>query len=150
MAKQPFENQPSALDELSHLELRLMHEGASNSILFAKNIQWLSVGISLLIFVAIVAISQFSLAYESIKGLLAMATILLTCGTVFMLFMYQLWQFNEIGRIIEIEKHFSTLYKKIRNVISRRQGNVERYTILAFMIFVVIAGAVIANIGIRT
>ena len=42
--QEPFENQPSDLDEMTHAELRLMYDKASDAVLFAKRIQWLTVG----------------------------------------------------------------------------------------------------------
>jgi len=148
-AKEPFENEPSSLDDLTHTELRLMHEEASAAILFAKNIQWQSVGASLVVFGACIAIAVFTSAGKAFVNLLSGMTILLACGVIFVLIMYQFWQFNEIKRIKMIEKNFSTLYRRIRNIKSRREGNVHRYTLLLFMITVVILGAVVANIGIN-
>ena len=148
-AEKTFENEPSSLDEVTHAELRQMHEEATASILFAKDIQWRSVGASLLVFGAIIAIDVFTSADKSTANLLALLTILLSCGVTFVLIMYQFWQINEINRINEIEKHFSTLYMKIRKIKSRREGNIHRYTLLFFMITVVFLGAAVANIVIR-
>jgi len=148
-AEESFENEPSSLDELTHTELRLMHREASAAILFAKNIQWWTVGSSLMVFGAIVAIAVFTAADKSFANLLSALTILLASGVIFVLTMYQFWQFNEIGRINAIEKHFSSLYRKVRDVKSRREGNIHRYTLLGFMIGVVVLGAVVANLGIK-
>jgi len=145
----PFENRPSDLDETTHQELRLMHQESSSAILFAKNIQWRSVGASLLVFGACIAIVVSTAADKQFANLLAALTILLACGVIFVLLMYQFWQFNEISRIKKIEQHFSTLYKKIRDTKSKREGNAHRYTLLTFMIAVVILGAVVANIAIK-
>ncbi len=143
------ENQPSSLDEMTHMELRLMHQEASTAILFSKDIQWRSVGASLVVFAAIIAIAVFTSADKSFTSLLAWITILLTCGVIMVLVMYQFWQFNEISRIRKIERHFSTLYTDIREVKSSREGNVHRYTILLFMIVAVVLGSVVANVAIR-
>jgi len=147
--EEPFDNRPSDLDELTHKELRLMHEEASAAILFAKSIQWRSVGSSLLVFGACIAIAVSTPADKQFANLLAALTILLACGVIFVLLMYQFWQFNEISRIKKIEQQFSTLYKKIRDTKSKREGNAHRYTLLTFMIAVVILGAVVANIAIK-
>jgi len=144
-----FINDPSTLDELTHKELRLMHKEASTAILFAKDIQWRSVGASLLVFGACIAIAVSTSADLAFANLLSALTILLACGVIFVLIMYQFWQFNEITRIIKIEKHFSSLYVKIRDSKSRREGNAHRYTLLIFMIAVVVLGAVVANIAIK-
>ncbi len=147
--QEPFVNEPSDLDELTHAELRLMYENAASSILFAKNIQWRSVGAALLVFAACIAIAVFTSADKSFANLLSLMTILLTIGVIFVLIMYQFWQYNEISRMNEIEKHFSTLYNSIRAVKSRREGTAHRYTLLTFMIIVVVLGAIVANIGIE-
>jgi len=141
------ENVASELDELTHKELRLLHAEASQAILFAKNIQWRSVGSSLLVFAAMVFIAVETDADDSFIRLMSFVTIVLTCGVIFVLVMYQFWQFNEISRIREAEKHFSSLYRDIRDIKSSREGNVHRYTLLLFMILVVIIGAIVANVG---
>ncbi|MBL4614327.1 MAG: hypothetical protein JKY27_05575 [Magnetovibrio sp.] len=148
-AESPFENEPSSLDESTHQELRLMHRESSNAILFAKKIQWSSVGSALLVFGASIAIAVSVDADKPFTNLLAALTILLTCGVIFVLLMYQFWQFNEISRIRQIEEHFSTLYLKICTSKSRREGNAHRYTLLVFMIGVVVLAAVVANIAIK-
>ena len=148
-AEEPFENSPSDLDEFTHKELRMMHSEAAAAILFAKNIQWRSVGSSLLVFGACIAIAVSTSADKQFANLLAALTILLACGVIFVLLMYQFWQFNEIARIQRIDQHFSTLYAKIGNIKSRREGNAHRYTLLVFMISVVVMGAVVANIAIK-
>jgi|GEM_PF-267704 len=147
--EEPFENNPSDLDETTHKELRMMHSEATAAILFAKNIQWRSVGAALLVFGACIAIAISTPADKSFANLLAALTILLACGVIFVLLMYQFWQFNEIARVQRIDQHFSTLYAKIGNIKSRREGNAHRYTLLVFMVAVVIMGAVVANIAIK-
>jgi len=144
--EEPFENTPSDLDEFTHAELLLMHDRSSKSILFAKNIQWRSVGSSLLVFAAITAIAFFSSSDKFLVNLLGVLTILLATGVIFVLIMYQFWQFNEIARIVELEKHFSSLYLKIRDIKSRREGNIHRYTLLLFMCVIVILGAFVTNV----
>lgn len=141
-----FENTPSQLDELSHAELRLMYDRSSQALLFAKNIQWRSVGASLLVFGALIALSFYGSSNKYLLSVLGIFTILLACGVIFVLAMYQFWQFNEIKRIVEIERHFSTLYRQIRDIKSTREGNAHRYTLLLFMCIVVILGAFISNI----
>lgn len=149
MAESSFENEPSSLDEMTHQELRMMHAESSAAILFAKKIQWSSVGSSLLVFGACIAIAVSTDADKSFANILSGLTILLACGVIFVLMMYQFWQFNEIARIRQAEDHFSTLYQKICVSKSRREGNAHRYTLLIFMITVVIMGAVVANIAIK-
>ncbi len=145
-ARASFENSPSSLDEMTHEELRMMHNQSSRAILFAKNIQWRTVGSSLLVFGALIALAFYGASDRNLVRLLGMLTIVLAIGAIFVLSMYQFWQFNEIRRLVEIEKNFSSLYIKIRDVKSKREGNVHRYTILMFMCIVVLLGAIVSNI----
>ncbi|MEQ8665080.1 MAG: hypothetical protein RIC16_05090 [Rhodospirillales bacterium] len=141
------ENRPTDLDEKSHRELMALHAQAASAILFAKNIQWRSVGSALLVFAAMIAIAVSTHADRKFIDVMSLISIFLTCGVIFVLVMYQFWQFNEISRVREIEKHFSSVYREISSIKSRREGNFHRYTLLTFMIVSVILGAVVANIG---
>ena len=136
-----FENRPSDLDDLTHQELRLMYDRASEAVLFAKNIQWRSVGSSLVVMAAFITLATFGRPSDELANILGVSTIVLAGGVTFVLILYQFWQYNEISRIVEIEKCFSTLYRKIRDIKSRREGDVHRYTLLLFMIGVEVAGA---------
>ncbi|MFC1673177.1 hypothetical protein ACFL12_03385 [Pseudomonadota bacterium] len=144
----PFINEPSSLDELTHSELLLMHGEASKSLLFAKSIQWRSVGSTLLVYGGCIAIAVFTPADVAFARLLTALIIVLACGVIFLLIMYQFWQFNEINRLREIDTNFSTLYIKINNTKSRREASAHRYTILLSMIVMVILGAIVSCISI--
>ncbi len=146
--RESFENEPSKLDSLTHEELRLMHREASQAILFAKSMQWWSVGSGLVAFGACIAIAAYLSPNSMVERLLSGLSIVLVCGIIFLLLMYQFWQFNEITRIRKTEEHFSTLYRKINNFKSSREGNAHRYTMLLFMIALVIIGGVVTNIAI--
>jgi uncharacterized membrane protein len=84
---------------------------------------------------------MFGKPSDELANILGVATIILAGGVIFVLTLYQSWQYNEISRIVELEKHFSSLYRKIRDVKSRREGNVHRYTLLMLMVAVEVAGA---------
>ena len=112
MAKPAAENEPSDLDELTHQELRVMHSGASMAALFAKSVQWGAVGISMAIFSTAIFVDRATQPAHALSGMLSIAIILFTCGAVFMLFMYQIWQFNEIKRIRLIESQFSSFCRR--------------------------------------
>jgi hypothetical protein len=148
-AQEPFVNEPSELDELTHAELCLMYRKASDSLLFAKSIQWRSVGGAVFVFGAFTAFALFAKLDKSLTTTFMIVTILLACGVIFALLMYQFWQFNEISRIVKIEKNFSSLYIKIRDVKSRREGAVHRYTLLLFMCAMVILGASVVLITLK-
>jgi hypothetical protein len=146
--KEAFVNEPSSLDETTHRELSLMHSEASQAILFAKSIQWRSVGAALLVYGAFIAIAVATEAGTRFIDVMKIVSILLACGVIFVLAMYQFWQVNEINKINAIDRHFSTLYLRISRIKSRREGNVHRYTILMFMILAVIIGVVVVMFGI--
>jgi hypothetical protein len=139
--ERPFENTPTELDDLTHHELSLMFERSTEAVLFAKNIQWRTVGSSLIVMAVFIALVMFGKPSDELANILGVATIVLAGGVIFVLTLYQSWQYNEISRIVELEKHFSTLYRKIRDVKSRREGNFHRYTLLLIMAGVVAVGA---------
>ena len=94
-----------------------------------------------------IAIAVSTHADRKFIDVMSLISIFLTCGVIFVLVMYQFWQFNEISRVREIERHFSSVYRDISSLKSPKEGNIHRYTILTFMIASVIMGAVVANIG---
>ena len=139
--ERPFENTPTELDDLTHHELSLMFERSTEAVLFAKNIQWRTVGSSLIVMAVFITLVMFGKPSDELANILGVATIVLAGGVIFVLTLYQSWQYNEISRIVELEKNFSTLYRKIRDVKSRREGNFHRYTLLLIMAGVVAVGA---------
>ena len=146
---EPFENVPSSLDTTTHAELLLMHEEASRNLLFCKSLQWRSVGAVLLMFVGFIVITWLTSADRDLAKILQALIIVVCCGVVFVLIMYQFWQFNEISRLREIDEHFSTLYIKISKLKSRREASAHRYTILLIMIALVIVGGVVTGMTIE-
>ncbi len=148
-SKSSFENEPSNLDELTHRALLMMHRESAAAVLFAKSIQWSTVGACLLVYGALVGINVFTKADTQFEKILTATTIVLTCGVIFVLTMYQSWQFNEFKKMDEVEKNLSTLYTKIRNTQSRRLSSYQRYTLLMSMIVVIVLGAVVSIIGIK-
>lgn len=149
MAKSEIDFEPSNLDDLTRQELRLPYDAANHALLFAKLIQWLSVWFAVTVLSAVVIFAKSVSLSASAINLFSMASIFLTCGTIFILFMYQMWEFNEIRRMRRIEECFSSLAREVSHMVSRRERNVERYTMLAFMISVLIVTTVIELIAIR-
>jgi hypothetical protein len=145
--REAFVNEPSSLDETTHRELQLMHNEAAEAILFAKSIQWRSVGASLVVFGSFIAIAVATEAGPKFIDLMKIAAIVLTCGVMFVLVMYQFWQVNEINKLNAIGRQFSTLYQRISRIKSRREGNFHRYTILLFMVICVVLGLTVAMFG---
>lgn len=149
MAKSSTEFEPSDLDDLTHLELITMHQNASQAILFAKFIQWLAVGMAMIMFSVAIFVDRLAASDQAFQTILSIAIILLSVGAIFLLFMYQMWQFNEIKRTRQIEQHFSTLCRQVNNIESRREKNVERYTMFTVMVLAVVSSAAIAIMAIK-
>ncbi|MBT6095924.1 MAG: hypothetical protein HOH04_13655 [Rhodospirillaceae bacterium] len=149
MADPIAENEPSSLDELTHSELLVMHQTSSSAILFSKMVQWLCIGMCLALFCVAVFISKIAGTHGSLNNLVLVTNILLACAAIFLIFMYQMWQFNEIRRIRKIEKCFSTLCRKIHQSESHGERSIERYTLLVFMILLVLSGAAVSIMTIR-
>jgi len=143
-----FSNEPTSLDELTHQELQLLYKESVDTIRFAKYIQWWTVGSTLLVFFAFIAIAKFVGADLTYAKILTALTIFIAMTGIFALIMYQLWQYNEQQKLAEISKHYSTLFKKIRRVKSRRESDFHRYTLLAFMMSTIIIGGVVAYFGV--
>ena len=141
----PFENTPTDLDEFSHAEILMAVQQSSAALLFAKNIQWKSVGASMVVFGVNIAIAHYSIVDTFLVSLLGWFNIVLAAGTIFVLCVYQAWQFNEIRMIRAAEEAFSTFYRRVRAMKSNREGNFHRYTLLLCMIVVVLSGAFVSN-----
>ena len=129
--------------------MRIMHQSASHAILFAKLIQWLAIGLAIGLFTSAVFLDRFAAPDRTLTNILSITIILLTCATIFLVLMYQMWQFNEIRRIRNIEKTFSTLCKQINSSETRGERRVERYTMLVFMLALLISGGVISILMIQ-
>ena len=79
--------------------------------------------------------------------MLTWGIILLTMGVIFTLIVYQFWQHTESLKINEINKHMSTLFKRVRRMKSFREANIHRYMLLVFMVVAIILGAFVTHSG---
>lgn len=141
--KQPFEVVESELDEKTHAEVQLLYRDSSETVLFAKGMQWKTVGSTLVVFVILIAIAKFISRDPTLITFLKGAMILSTIGAIYMLFIYQFWQHDELKKLKTAGDHFSNLFKKLRDIKSRKESNVHRYTLLTFMIFILLLGGFI-------
>lgn len=144
----PFTNEPSSLDDRTHEELQLLYQESVSTIRFAKYIQWWTVGSTLLVFFAFIAIAKFVGADMAYAKILTALVIFIAMSGIFALIMYQFWQYNEHQKIREISRHFSTLFRRVRKVKSRRESDFHRYTLLAFMISTIVIGGVVSYYGV--
>lgn len=142
-----FENLPSELDEKSHSEVRMLYQESTETLRFVKNLQWKTVGATLITYFALIFIAGFVNADSSLTNKFMAIALLLATSVIFTLVIYQFWMHNEIRKIEIMEGHLSTVFKQIRAVKSAREGNLHRYTLLVFMAAVVALGAMVVHLS---
>jgi len=146
--EEPFENEPSTYDELTHAEMRLLYEESTRSMRFAKYLQWWTVGSTLLVYGAFLAVAKFVAADYGYGNKLTALIIILTIAVIATLIIYQFWQHTELVKIERIAKGFSTAFRHTRSIKSKLEANIHRYLLLAFMILTVISGSVVSYYGV--
>ncbi|WP_420345179.1 hypothetical protein [Pelagibius sp.] len=134
------ENVPSELDDLTHAEMRMLYAESVEVIRFAKTQQWKSLGAILVVFVALIGLSQFAAQKPLLSNLIIALSFLCSGGVIYSMALYQAWQNTERRKLREIGAHLSSYAKAIRAVKSSREANVHRYTLLVFMIASVLMG----------
>ena len=139
--------EPTTLDESSHAELRMLYWESTETLRFAKNLQWRTVGATLLVFGGLIAVAAITDANAHLTNKLMALALLMTVGSLFTLVVHQLWQFNETGKIESMNDRFSSLFKTVRAKRSKLEGNIFRYVLLLFMMIVVILGVVVTNLA---
>ena len=144
-----FENTPSALDDKSHAEVRMLYEESTETMRFVKNLQWKTVGSTLLTYLGLIFIAGFVKADVGMANKLMAIALLLATAVIFTLVIYQFWMHNEISKIDRMETHLSGLFKQVRAIKSTREGNLHRYTLLVFMAVVVALGALVVHLSLR-
>lgn len=148
--KKGFEIKASELDDKTHYELSLLYRESTESMRFAKSLQWKTLASSLLIYFATVCIANFSFdgryysKMQSIAVMLNWTCILVPIAATFMLALFQFWQHNELLKIDYINKQFSNMFSRVRHIKSKTEASVHRYIFLIFMIAAVIMGAWVA------
>lgn len=140
---------PSELDELTHAELRMLYRESTETMRFVKTHQWKTVGATLLTFAGLIFTAGFVDANKALTDKFMAITILLTSAVIFTLVIYQFWQANELAKVDSMNNRFSSLYRSVRAQKSKREGNVHRYTLLMFMITVIILGAVVVHLALN-
>jgi len=148
--KEPdFELVASDVDEQTHAELCLLYRESTDTVRFAKHMQWWTLGSTLLAFGAIILLGKYVGANVAYTNQLTAAVILVTMGVILTLVVYQSWQHNEQNKVEEISRHMSNLFVRIRRMKSPREANIQRYLLLSFMIFTVVLGAVLSYLGLQ-
>jgi hypothetical protein len=144
-----FELIPTAVDEQTHAELCLLYKESTDTVRFAKHLQWWTLGSTLMAYGGIVLLGKYVGSDLTYANQLTGAVILITMGVIFTLIVYQFWQHNELSKIREISRHMSNLFVRIRHMKSRREANIQRYLLLMFMISTVVLGAILAYLGLQ-
>ena len=147
--EQPFNNEPSSLDENTHAEMCMLYSESARTIRFAKRLQWWTVGSTLLTFGGLVVIAKLVSVDKDYASQMVAVIILLTVAVIFTLVIHQFWQYTELTKIEEIDKNLSTLFAKVRKIKSNSEANISRYILLIFMIMSVIIGAAVAYLAIK-
>ncbi|MBT3703596.1 MAG: hypothetical protein HOE62_08660 [Alphaproteobacteria bacterium] len=144
-----FELVPTAVDEQTHAELCLLYKESTDTVRFAKHLQWWTLGSTLLAYGGILLLGEYVGSDMTYANQLTGAVILITMGVIFTLIVYQFWQHNELRKIGEISRHMSNLFLRIRQMKSRREATIQRYLLLIFMISTVVMGAVLTYLGLQ-
>jgi CDP-diglyceride synthetase len=131
----------SDLDERTHAEMLMMYHECATSVRFAKLQQWHTTGGTLIIFLVLGVLGNFGPRYGFLTKLLPVLSILLTCGTLYSLAIYQFWQHAERNKLVTISNRFSSFLREVRALTSPREANIHRYILLFFMI----AAILVAN-----
>lgn len=138
--EEPFELQETELDEATHAEMLMLYSESATSIRFAKAQQWKSVGATLLVFVGMMVVAHYTSADVLSVKIIVFLSFLVAAAAIYTLVLYQVWQNTEREKLREIAKVLSNLFVRIRTIKSRREANVHRYTLLAFMILSILIG----------
>lgn len=138
---------PSHLDDKTHAELRMLYAESTETLRFIKNHQWKTVGATLLVYLGLIFIAGWTKAGPEMANKFMAITILMATAVIFTLVIYQFWMHNEMTKIDSLNPHMSNLFRDVRAVKSRREGNVHRYTLLLFMSVVVTLGAVVVHLA---
>ena len=71
----------------------------------------------------------------------------MSCAVVFTLIIYQLWMYNELAKLDHMQRYFSSAFKDVRAIKSRREGHIHRYTLLIFMTILIALGATVVHLA---
>jgi ABC-type multidrug transport system fused ATPase/permease subunit len=143
------ELQVSNLDDKTHAELRMLYAESTETLRFIKNHQWKTVGATLLTYLGLIVIAVWTKAGPAMSNKLMAITILLATAVILTLVIYQFWMHNEMTKLDAMNPHLSSLFREVRALKSKREGNAHRYTLLLFMAIVVTLGAVVVHLALN-
>ena len=128
----------SDLDERTHAEMLMMYHECATSTRFAKSQQWHTTGGTLLIFLVMGVLGNYGPRYGFLTKLLPVLSILLACGAIYSLAIYQFWQHAERNKLVTISNRLSSFLRDVRELTSPREANIHRYILLFFMIAAIV------------
>ena len=134
----------SELDELTHNEICLLYRESADSIRFAKSQQWRSLGATLLAFAGLMIVGSYNADNRPFVSLLGLASVLLSCGVLYTLAIYQNWQHTERTKLRYIAERMSETARAVRGIKSHQEANLFRYLLLSFMILTTLIGNAVA------
>lgn len=151
--RQPTKEQPKgrsgdAADEVvwtehSQQELRLLYGESAEAVLFAKAQQWKTVGATLIVYLVLIVIARILPPDSGFASYLALLIFVFTPASLYILLIYQLWQFTEKQKLDAIAERFSGIARTIRAIKSAREANFHRYTLFLCMVGVVLLGGIV-------
>lgn len=133
-------DEPSSLEESTHAELLMMYNECALSIRFAKHQQWQSMGGILALFVLLAVYASYvGDSVWALKSTIAFS-LLASIGGIYALMIYQFWQNTEREKLAYISARFSSTFRLVRGLTNRRESDFQRYILLFFMVFTILAG----------
>ena len=144
------EKQPIELDDRGHAEFLLLFRESSETVRFAKALMWKCVGATLLIQFSLIALGYLARPAPVLARVAVGAGILVACGTIYTLVIYQLWQNTERAKLTGMAEALSEPLRTIRAMQSNREANFHRYTLLMFMIIAIAIGQTIATVALSS
>lgn len=131
---------PSDLDDPTHNEMCLLYRESADSIRYAKSKQWKSLGGALALYAGLMVVGSANAADQAFVSLLGVASMLLCCGVLYALVIYQNWQSTERRKLTFIAERLSSTTRVVRSIKSHQEANLFRYLLLSFMILATLIG----------
>ena len=132
------------VDEATLADMRLLYADSSRAVIFAKAQQWRTVGATLLLFLSLVLVTALVSKDPTFVNRLEALVIITGCAAAFIIVIYQFWQHVEHTKMAAIADKMSPAFRSVRRVKSKVEADFHRYTLLVFMIGIVVLGATVA------
>lgn len=137
---QPFEIEPSMLDDQTHAETLSLYRDAGDNIRFAKGLQWKTLGGTLAMFALLVVACYAGNPEEMFAKTCIVLSVIIAAGSIYSISILQSWQNTEREKIELTLRWFSNVFVRVYGTKSRVEANFHRYILIAFMaISIVIA-----------